>query len=136
MTLNKRKLKLSPRIRGENRSDSEPRVARICVAPSIEHCLTAVPYSNYKFNVYRTLRKVRAKPAMEIIDAGVTKEHWITKRVNWIQVGMIDLSEFNAPYECASACEDLDLVRETLKKWQKKKLVKKHMYFRGEFAAK
>jgi hypothetical protein len=70
---------------------------------------------------------VRAEKAREIIDAHITKEHWVTKKVNWIKMGVLDLSMFEAPEECASSCQDSAFVRRTLKKWKKRKLVKKYM---------
>lgn len=125
-SLTKERLRLTPRKEGVNRCEDEPKTPRICVAPSIEHCLTAIPYGTYTpLRVYRTTRKVTADKSMGIIDSVVTKEHWITKKVCWKKIGVFDLSKFKHPPQCASDCKDLKKVRRTLANWKKLKVQKR-----------
>lgn len=56
----------------------EPLTPRICVAPTISGCLSAINAGNYDdpMIVYHTAEKIPASPA-DVPDGKITKEHWI-----------------------------------------------------------
>jgi hypothetical protein len=79
-----------------NRSSSEPNDERICVAPTLAHCLTAVPYvPGEKFTVYRTARKCIASSPKDIYDATITKEKWIQTPTMFNRIGFLSLSKLS-----------------------------------------
>src|SRR5574343_174871 len=93
-TLKRKRHYLTPwdNSKGFNRSSSEPDVKRTCVAPSVAHCLTAVPYcSGEKYIVYRTAHKVKATLPNGVYDAGVTMEGWIQHPMMFVRVGSLSL---------------------------------------------
>lgn len=92
-TLNRNTHRLIPwgEHRGFNRSGNEPSGKRICVAPTIEQCITAIPYSlSYKHTIYRTLSRVKAKRPKDIFDSNVTNEGWIESPTTFLKIGVID----------------------------------------------
>jgi hypothetical protein len=82
-----KRITLEPRDNGDNRTFCESDMPRICVAPSISHCLVALP--PYTLKVYRTKNKVKAYCPYGIPDSEITKEKWITKTTAFIKVGEI-----------------------------------------------
>lgn len=89
---------LKPRDNDEgfNRSDSEPNVRRICVSPSLEQCLTAIPYFHRDtLSVYRTEKKVKAKSPVDVFDASVTMEGWIIVPTWFIRIGTLNLNSLD-----------------------------------------
>ncbi len=91
-TLTKRRVYLKPwdNSKGFNRSCCEPDVHRTCVAPSIEQCLTAIPYCpGDEYVVYRTARKTKATKAHGVFDCRITKEGWIQKPCMFVKVGVL-----------------------------------------------
>lgn len=80
--------------KGFNRTDREPKGKRICVAPTIEQCIVAVPYlPSSKFAIYRTIRKIKAEQAVDVFDVNITNEGWITFPMTFVKVGTINFSE-------------------------------------------
>lgn len=93
-TLKRKKELLTPRKNDEgfNRCDTEPDVKRICVAPTLEQCLTAVPYGKYDIiSIYRTQKKVVAKKSHGVFDSEITQEGWITSPTVFIKMGSISM---------------------------------------------
>ena len=108
-TLSDKKVYLKPwdNSKGFNRTNNEPDVPRICVAPSVEHCLTAIPYyPGDKYVIYRTARKIKATQAHGVFDASVTKEGWIEKPCMFVRVGTLSLPQ-------VSEGEGKDIICET-----------------------
>jgi hypothetical protein len=98
-TLSDKKVYLTPwdNSKGFNRAYNEPDVHRTCVAPSVAHCLTAVPYCpGDKYVVYRTARKVKANETHEVFDASVTQEGWIQKPCMFVRLGTFTLKQVEA----------------------------------------
>lgn len=96
-TLQGEEVCLTPRRDGINRSENEPYVSRICVAPTIPQCFVAVPYHiGDTFNVYRTKEMVVADPPHGVFDAKVTDEGWLTKRTTFVYTGSIDMGAVEA----------------------------------------
>lgn len=56
-------------------------INRICVAPTMEQCLTAiVPMSSDQLYVYRTVRKSnKSVIPFGVVDAPITQERWLTR---------------------------------------------------------
>jgi len=129
-TLHKKTEYLIPRDNEKcfNRSSSEPHVKRTCVAPSVEHCLTAVPYApGDKFTIYRTLKKCRATKPNEVYDAHITGEGWLMEPTLFVKVGSLTLSDvaeehgFYIIEESASSSRPAQCGR-VLKWWQRRKI--------------
>lgn len=111
-----------------NRNPCEPDEKRTCVAPSVEHCLTAVPYSpGEKFSVYRTAHKVKAKFAAGVYDSNVTLEGWIQTPMMFVKIGTLSLpyvaqeTGVNIIDEAASGSDPRQSGK-VLKWWQRRKL--------------
>ena len=97
-TLRGKKLKLVPwdstHDKAFNRSEDEPNGKRICVSPSIEQCITAIPYDLYcRINIYRTKSPVRASKPRRIFDAKVTHEGWLHKPTTFIKIGSLNFEK-------------------------------------------
>ena len=93
-TLTAKKCRLTP-INTEHCfycNPSEFDVKRISVGPTIAHCLTAIHYySKSKYNIYRTVRKVKAVRPYKVRDARVTLEGWLVKPVSFVKVGRLSI---------------------------------------------
>lgn len=74
-----------------HRSENEPITPRICVAPSVIQCFTAVMFPRgTTVNVYRTCERRKAYFAQrEIWDAVITDEHWLWPPVAFELVGKV-----------------------------------------------
>lgn len=80
--------------RGFNRSELEPNDERICVAPSMAHCITAIPYCpGDTYQIYRTKNKVKANPPKEVFDSHITQEGWIQKPTVFVKIGSLKLED-------------------------------------------
>ena len=111
-----------------NRSCGEPNTKRVCVSPSVEHCLTAVPYCpGDKFTIYRTARKCVANKPEGVHDAHITNEGWIQAPTMFVRVGVLSLPDLaksehvNILDESASS-NCLPHCGRVLKWWQRRKL--------------
>jgi len=122
-------------VTGMNRSGAEPEGKRICVSPTIEQCLTAIPYYLSQVStIYRTKSKVKAHKPRRVFDAQITKEGWLLKPTSFIKIGVLHFSDIekklnidNVIEECASA-GDYKTSRKVLKWWNTvkvKRFVKK-----------
>jgi len=80
--------------KGFNRSLNEPDGNRICVAPTIEQCITAIPYIlTAKITIYRTKSKVIAYKSNKIFDMNVTNEGWLLEPTTFIKIGTLDFED-------------------------------------------
>lgn len=108
-TLNRKYHKLVPwdNERGFNRCSCEPNIARICVAPSIAHCFTAVPYcTGDTYNVYRTKQKVKADKPHDVFDANVTREEWLHVPTAFVKLGIINFEMIEMDKNIERVIED------------------------------
>jgi len=126
-TLHDPEITLIPRNNdcGFNRNPMEPNVNRICVGPSIAHCLTAIPYSIFApYNIYRTKSPVRATRSHDVFDTRITLEGWLLKPTRFIKIGAITMKEIardnNIRYVIheAASQEGLPCTRKCLKWWK------------------
>lgn len=95
-TLKRKQVRLIPwdNYQGFNRAWSEPNDKRICVAPTVAHCLTAVPYCpGNKYEIYRTKTPVKANPPTDIFDAKVTLEGWLQTPTVFVKIGSLRLED-------------------------------------------
>lgn len=86
---------LHPRVDGYYRGEDEPEVARICVAPSLFHCVLAIPYNRHKkepYKLYVTAEKVRPYKPYGIYDARKTHEKWIREECVFRFVKYVDIT--------------------------------------------
>jgi hypothetical protein len=75
-----------------NRTSREPPGKRTCVAPSVEHCLTALPYvPGDTFIIYRTHQKCRALKPNGVFDSNVTCEGWLQEPTIFVKIGTLTL---------------------------------------------
>jgi hypothetical protein len=133
-TLSRKTERMKPRENHEgfNRADHEPNYARICVSPSIEQCLVAIPYDAYDiFAVYRTKNKELAERPLDIFDAEITEEGWLTKPTNFELIGKIDLHSiknkrgYRLPIkEEAATSGDIELSKQVFNWWQRRNVKK------------
>lgn len=99
-----------------DRPDDEPRVARLCVCPTVSGCISAVLGMFDSFWVYRTMRKCRGVIPWKVCDSKITGEQWLLQPVTFIRVGrlnkeLVDEIESHNKY-CYDACGDDDLLKE------------------------
>ena len=102
-TLRKKRLCLIPwdEDKASNRSGTEPTGRRICVAPSIEQCITALPYfEGETYWVYRTAKRIAACKPEDIFDSNVTKEGWIQNPTDFVKIGKFAIAD------AATGCRD------------------------------
>jgi len=95
-TLKDKHIRLIPwdEDKGFNRGGCEPDGKRICVAPSVEQCITAVPYIlETKFNIYRTKSKLKADRPKDVFDSEVTQEGWLHEPTSFVKIGMINFRD-------------------------------------------
>ena len=84
---------LQPQDSGCNRGDNEPVISRTCVAPSLFHCLCAIPYRHCgDYKLYRTKIPVQAYYPFGVFDMIYTQEKWILEPCEFVFV-----EEFNLP---------------------------------------
>jgi len=119
---------------GNNKSynrdiENEPDNKRICVAPTIAHCLTALPQGSHGIHIYRTYYKVKAKKPYDVFDAEITKEGWLTRPTIFMYIGTIDFHSMELklgnqfwPDDAACCCfsdvDGLDTSKDALKEWK------------------
>ncbi len=115
--------------KAHNRSDSEPMGHRICVAPSIEQCIAAIPYIlSGKLNIYRTRKQLVANEPMDIFDSKVTQEGWLHAPTEFVKVGMLKFNDVEKALAIeqvigeAASSNDPRQVGKVLKWWQRARI--------------
>jgi len=79
---------------GFNRGGQEPEGERICVAPTVEQCLTAIPYTlDARCTIYRTKHRVKADKPKKVFDAKVTQEGWLHDPTTFVKVGTLKFKD-------------------------------------------
>ena len=128
-TLTTRTAMLRPLSDGFNRPDTEPCTKRICVAPTIEQCITAVPYVlGDSFNIYRTKSMIIANPPVNVFDSDVTHEGWLYTPTRFIKVGQLNFTDIEIGLDVGSVIEeaatsgDASSSGKVLKWWQRAKI--------------
>lgn len=121
--------------KGFNRGGTEPLGKRICVSPSVEQCLTAVPYYlGSVFSVYRTKTPVKASCPTDVYDAKVTQEGWLFEPTVFIKIGVLKFKDVEIKLgiddviEEAASSANVKSSRKVLKWWRNariKSLIKK-----------
>lgn len=107
-TLKQNEVELIPRDDSTNRSFGEPNGKRICVAPTIEQCLTALVYGYHQtYHIYRTKKRMipRRPPIGTIFDYSITNEGWIEIPTAFIKIGTMDFD--------AITSQDIDIISES-----------------------
>ena len=129
---NRKSIRMVPWDKDTNRCPTEPPGKRICVAPSIEQCLTAVPYCDgSNFVIYRTLTRLKATKPRRIFDSSVTQEGWLQKPTVFIRVGRLSVNDVNAKdeemqfiIEEAATSNYVSRSRKVLKWWKQQRIRK------------
>lgn len=110
---------------GFNRGSDEPDVHQTCVAPSVEKCLTALPYGpEDEYIIYRTYHKTKATKAYDVFDCSVTQEGWIQQPCMFVKLGTLTFRHV-AEGECVNIIDEAASSREVsqsekvLKWWQR-----------------
>lgn len=94
--LTDKEVHLIPKDDSTNRSFEEPSGARICVSPTIEQCIVAIPYDwMLTYNIYRTKKRILAKqpPKGAIFDFNITHEGWIEVPTTFVKLGVINFEK-------------------------------------------
>jgi len=85
-------------IPGCGRDEEEPDTARICVAPTIAGCFTAICqnlcHCGDTYYIYRTRKKFLGCKARQVIDAHITGERWLLWPATFVRVGEVGPSYF------------------------------------------
>ena len=95
-TLKNKYVNLVPwgQINGINWGGGEPNDKRICVAPSIEQCITAIPYIlESTCNIYRTKSRLVATHPKGVFDSKITQEGWLHKPTSFVKIGIIKFTD-------------------------------------------
>jgi hypothetical protein len=72
-------MELKPRL-PHSAGEDEPRVKRICVAPTAGHCMSAINiFGSDPVFVYRTTRQLKAEKAWDVGDSPITHEHFLRR---------------------------------------------------------
>jgi len=120
-TLEKKSETLTPWDKSYSRAEDEPTGARLCVAPTIEQCLTAVAKSNL-LAIYRTAKQEIAKKPSNIFDSDITDEGWIEHPIKLKRIGFLNLSYIKADGKKlprnAAIYGSKTISRTALKKWK------------------
>ena len=83
--------------KGFNRDPTEPEGKRICVSPTIEQCITAIPYDlETKINIYRTRSPVIADKPKKVFDVKVTNEGWLHNPTSFVKIGMLKFRDLES----------------------------------------
>lgn len=106
-TIKENELTLFPREDGDNRSGYEPPGKRICVAPTVEQCITAIPYClSEECNIYRTKNKVRASAPEDVFDMNITDEGWLEIPTRFVKVGTLNFEDIEEGLDVESVVEE------------------------------
>lgn len=98
-------MELKPRI-PFSAGDDEPLVYRICVAPTVAHCMSAISMQpSDPIYVYRTARKLTAEKAWDVGDSPITHEHFLRRKSKFEFVAAIS-PEWVRAYWKRGAFED------------------------------
>lgn len=125
-----------------NRGFDEPSIRRICVAPSVSGCMTALDelLDNSKcIFVYRTAKKVVGIYPWKVYDSEITCEKWLTRQTRFELVGVVYSKVHTSIVQ--ATCEIIDsgqLMQLRLRKREYKKLLGKYgldkpRYFKEAF---
>lgn len=118
-----------------NRGGLEPLGKRICVAPTIEQCITAIPYYlGSVCNIYRTKSKIKADAPNNVFDSKITHEGWLYDPTSFIKIGVLKFRDVEKELgisdviDEAASLSDIKESKKVLQWWQQaniKKLIKK-----------
>jgi hypothetical protein len=115
--------------RAINRDPLEPVGKRICVAPTIEQCIIAIPYHyGADVTIYRTEEKELAIEPRDVFDAKVTHEGWLTKATRFIKLGTLDFEEIEKALGVEHVIDEpashgeLPISRTALRWWKRAKI--------------
>lgn len=105
---------LQPQDDGCNRGDNEPIISRTCVAPSLFHCLCAIPYRrSIDYKLYRTEIPVQAYYPFGVYDMIYTQEKWILEPCEFVFVEVFNLpTTFPEDYPCSECKVNTKIYRE------------------------
>jgi hypothetical protein len=112
-----------------NRDPTEPAGKRICVAPTIEQCIVAIPYHyGADVSIYRTEDMELATEPRDVFDAKVTGEGWLTKATRFIKLGTLDFEQVEKALGVEHVIDEpashgeLPMSRTALRWWKRAKI--------------
>lgn len=105
---------LQPQDSGCNRGAYEPLIPRTCVAPSLFHCLCAVPFRYCRdYKLYRTKIPIQAYYPFGVYDMIYTQEKWILEPCEFVFVEAFNLPiTFPEDYPCSECKVNTEIYRE------------------------
>ena len=111
---------------GFNRGGDEPVGKRICVAPTIEQCITAIPYSLDTYcSIYRTKQKIKADKPSGVFDANITHEGWLLSPTTFVKIGKLDFANIEKTLNIENVIQEsaahgkVKISKEVLKWWKR-----------------
>ena len=119
--LDKDEIEIYPWDKRKHRSAGEPNGKRLCMAPSVAHCLTAIPQRSHYF-IYRTPFKITVQEPDGVYDSDITKEGWITEKIKLKRIGSINLDRIrqemgDLPAD-AALVPRIDWCKRCLRQWR------------------
>lgn len=92
---------MKPRTYGPNRGESEPKNRRFCCSISPAGGFVAIPidYTDRKYHLYRSVKKVASYKTYNVPDAGVTGERWLFEDTEFKKIITLSPLEFAEYYE-------------------------------------
>lgn len=130
-TLNRRNVTLTPwdGDKAVNRDPTEPAGKRICVAPTIEQCIVAIPYHlGATISIYRTKNRELATQPNDVFDAKVTDEGWFTVPTTFVKIGTLDFEDIEESMGIEHVIEEvasggnIPKTRKSLRWWKKARI--------------
>jgi len=103
--------------------EGEPGLYRICVAPSVPHCLSAISVCGRELHVYRTSKPVHAYWPFWVPDSPITREKWLIKptaftyQYSFETKGMPEVGNTGCGIGCRQAIPHQKKHLEKLRKW-------------------
>ena len=86
---------MTPKARGVNRGEDEPKIARVCVSIYPSGGFTAIPlYKGRKYYLYRSKEKITSHYSVRVLDAVATGERWLLEDQPFIKVASFSPAEF------------------------------------------
>jgi len=95
-TLKKKQVCITPRDEDEcmNRDWREPSGKRICVSPTIEQCITAIPYIlGATCSIYKTKNRLIAHKPHDVFDSKITQEGWLHRPTFFVKIGTLNFKD-------------------------------------------
>lgn len=105
--------------------EREPEIERICVAPTLSGCLSAINFYYQTLRVYRTMEKVESYVPYRVADSKITGERWLMSPTWFEHVLTLPKNVVrDIPCNAVRAGEEDDLVKQAKERQRIAKIIK------------